>query len=104
MLTYEHADEIRLVPAGLDGYRKFLREQDVDYVGTRLHGGIFAMQQGKRAVILKVDHRADDFAKFGVIQIDQFDLSAVEERIYSEFTTEIKVDYRKITDWISQFR
>ncbi len=104
MLTYEHADEIRLVPAGLDGYRKFLREQDVDYVGTRLHGGIFAMQQGKRAVILKVDHRADDFAKFGITQVDQFDLKAVEERIHSEFKTQVTVDYGKIADWLGQFR
>ncbi len=104
MLGYEHSGDVRLIPAGLEGCRKFYRENEADYVGTRLHGGIFAMQQGKRAIILKVDHRADDFAKFGVIQIDQFDLSAVEERIYSEFTTEIKVDYRKITDWISQFR
>lgn len=39
------------------------RADDVLYVGTRLHGGVFAMQHGVKALILSVDHRATEIAK-----------------------------------------
>jgi len=39
---------IRIVSPDVNEYSRFLNQNDVDYVGTRLHGGLFAMQHKKR--------------------------------------------------------
>jgi polysaccharide pyruvyl transferase WcaK-like protein len=44
-------------------YTHFLRHEDVDVVGTRLHGGIRALQEKKRALILAVDNRAAEISR-----------------------------------------
>src|SRR5262249_10864437 len=56
-------DDIRLVPPTLKGYDRFLDENDVDFIGTRLHSGIRALQRGKRALVLAIDNRAAEIAK-----------------------------------------
>jgi polysaccharide pyruvyl transferase WcaK-like protein len=47
-----------VLPNTLDGYTAFLIQRRPTYVGTRLHGGIRALQLGLPAVILAVDDRA----------------------------------------------
>lgn len=49
----------------LKGYTDFLADNadNLEYVGTRLHGGIRALQNNVRTIILAVDHRAIDMAK-----------------------------------------
>ena len=40
-----------------------LEAQEFDYVGSRLHGGVLALQQGMRAHIIAVDNRAIEIGK-----------------------------------------
>ena len=35
-----------------------IQDTECDYIGTRLHGGIRALQHGRRSLILSVDNRA----------------------------------------------
>ena len=53
-------NEVRIVPSSLEAYDELLRHPGVslDYVGTRLHGGIRALQHKHLAFIIGVDHRA----------------------------------------------
>ena len=44
----------------LDSFDSLLSSQEYDYFGTRLHGGIRALQHGVRAVIVPVDNRSRD--------------------------------------------
>ena len=46
----------------LDAYNQFLDEIDCNFVCTRLHAGIKAMQKMKRSIIISVDNRARDMA------------------------------------------
>lgn len=51
---------ITLIGPSLKQYDSFLETHDCDYVGTRLHAGIRAIQHKHRSVILSVDNRAKD--------------------------------------------
>src|SRR5207248_5557161 len=64
-LTY--AREIGLagfvqIDRDVGGYHRVL-DEGVDFVGARLHGGIRALQRGRRALILPVDNRATEISK-----------------------------------------
>lgn len=51
-------DGINLVPPNLSAFDRLLLEGDIDYIGNRLHGGIYALQHRCRAVIIGIDYRA----------------------------------------------
>ena len=89
----------------LEAFRGFLRGGRTDYVGTRLHGGIFAMQNGCRSLIISIDHRAEGFRETNHIpSLRRRDVeSELEGRINSEFATEIQIDSRAVAGFKSQF-
>ncbi len=53
---------VDVVAPTLTALRDALLTDGADYVGTRLHGGIRAIQLGARCTIVAVDHRALDLA------------------------------------------
>jgi polysaccharide pyruvyl transferase WcaK-like protein len=96
---------IRIVPANLEKYREVLKG-DIDYVGNRLHGGIFALQNRKRTIILAIDHRARNMQQsYSIPSIarDTIDTD-LDKLINSDFATSISgIDRGKINLWKSQF-
>ena len=101
--SYENCDKIKYIDPELNEYRKFILENDVDYVGTRLHGGVFAMQNKKRAINLSVAHRAEEFDRYHINVLPQDDIQAIDEKINSDFATAVTVDYKIVNEWLSQF-
>ena len=53
---------VSVLAPSLQAFEKFLQERHTDYVGTRLHGGIFALQHQRRALIIGIDNRAREIA------------------------------------------
>lgn len=90
----------------LNEYRRVLREEQVDYVGTRLHGGVFALQNKVRAIVICIDKRARSFHDFNNLPIImREDVPAgLEDMINSEFRTEIRNDREAIETFLGQFR
>ena len=56
------ADGVEVVTPSLAGFQEVL-DSGADYVGNRLHGGIFALQRGRRAIIVAIDYRAREMGK-----------------------------------------
>lgn len=54
---------IEFVPPTIEAYNSILESPDIEYVGTRLHAGIRALQKGVRTLILAVDNRAYEIGK-----------------------------------------
>src|SRR6218665_882732 len=54
---------IQFLSPSLKAYTRFLSENHTDYIGSRLHGGMRAIQLGKRALILAVDNRATEISR-----------------------------------------
>ena len=104
--TITDLDRITIIGSSLDQYRQFLLETDsLDYVGTRLHAGLFAMQKKKRSIILSVDNRTEDMKEtYNLVVVDRADLSGLDSLINSSFSTNINIKEENIREWKSQFK
>lgn len=96
---------IKVLPPSKDAYHQLLCEDDLDYVGTRLHGGIYAMRHKKRAIIIAIDERAREINKANNLNcIEQKQIAThLEPMIQSEFETKIVMPFDQIEKWRSQF-
>ena len=101
----QNTDQIKIVPPSIEAYDALLRQDDLDYVGTRLHGGIYAMRHKKRAIIIAIDERAREINKAN--NLNCIELSEVpaklEKMVQSEFATEVKMPFDEIERWKRQF-
>ena len=82
-----------------------LASGDIDYVGTRLHGGIEALNHGRRSLVLAVDNRATEIGKDTNLPVmdRKSAVELIEERINSSWATEIVLPNDNISLWKSQF-
>ena len=90
----------------LKAYRDVLKQGDVDYIGTRLHGGVFALQNGVRSLVISIDHRADGFHKSNNLPIlKRANITdGLEEIINNDLRTEIYLDQKSIARFKDQFK
>ncbi|MBW2738466.1 MAG: polysaccharide pyruvyl transferase family protein [Deltaproteobacteria bacterium] len=99
-------DDIIKVSASLNAYDKLLQDTSIslDYVGTRLHAGIRALQKYRRTIIIAIDNRAMEKSKdFNLLIVHRNDQKLLEKTIESPFTTEIRLPLKNITKWKNQF-
>jgi polysaccharide pyruvyl transferase WcaK-like protein len=83
---------------------EILSSRKVDYVGTRLHAGVRALQHQRRTLILSVDNRATEIAKdTNLPVIERDDINAIASQINSADRTNIKIPVENIKRWKSQF-
>jgi polysaccharide pyruvyl transferase WcaK-like protein len=95
---------LELVNPNLEDYDTLLETQDIDYVGTRLHAGIRALQKKRRTIILAVDHRALEKKKdFNLTVLDRNDIHLLEGMIDDSFKTDIQLPLDNIQTWKNQF-
>jgi polysaccharide pyruvyl transferase WcaK-like protein len=88
----------------LDGYNRLLAAGDVDVIGTRLHGGVRALQYGRRALILTVDNRAAELAKkTNIPVVDRRDMGTIKSWIGSSPAVSISLPWDAINAWKGQF-
>ena len=101
----KNTENVIIVNPTLQSYKETLQKGNIDYVGTRLHAGIYAMQQKVRSIILAIDNRARDMAEtYNINTIDKNEIDKLEQKINSEFSTNINIDHEKIEKWKEQFR
>jgi polysaccharide pyruvyl transferase WcaK-like protein len=80
-------------------------EEDLDYVGNRLHAGIRAMQKGRRTVIVEIDNRARAMSEdFDVPTVARQDMEKLAAMIAGPFETHIKLPTQAIERWRDQLR
>ena len=103
-LGYE--DRLELVPGTLADYDAVLAQDDLDYVGTRLHAGIRALGKGRRSLIISIDNRAECIsADTGLPTIRREDVPfALRKRLEEKFEVTIDLPRENIEKWKGQFR
>lgn len=97
---------IVIIPPSIESYANLLSEKKIDYVGTRLHGGVYAMRHGKRAIIIAIDERAREINKRNNLNcLEKEDVpEKLEAMIQSSFATKIMMPFDKIAQWKAQFK
>ena len=97
-------DDIAIAATTTDTYTRFLRNEDVDFIGTRLHGGIRAMQCGRRALIVAIDNRATEISRdTGLPGVARGDLDGIERWIEGGAATTLRLPQDAIDQWKAQF-
>lgn len=101
-----YADRVTLIPGTLSDYDAVLAQEDLDYVGTRLHAGIRALRKGRRSLIVSVDNRAECIgADTGLPTIRREDIPfALKDRLETEYETKINLPWENIRKWKEQFK
>lgn len=99
------SDSVEIISPTLEAFDNLLNsEMDLDYVGTRLHAGIRAMQKKRRSIIIGVDNRAIEKEKdFNIKVINRNNIELLNRTINEEFETLINLDFEKINIWRKQF-
>jgi polysaccharide pyruvyl transferase WcaK-like protein len=104
LLQLSDATDIELISPNLKAYHRILSQGNTDYVGTRLHAGIFAMRNFVRSIILIVDNRARDMKKdSNLIAIERDDIEKLDSLINSTIKTNIYLNKDSIDEFKSQF-
>ncbi len=103
--SFNGIENIKIVNPTLEAYKDLLEKGDIDYVGTRLHAGIYAMKHKVRSIILAIDNRARDMSEtYNINTIDKKNVEEVEVKINSEFETNININKENIKKWKEQFK
>lgn len=97
-------DRIKIINTSLNAFKSILEKKDIEYVGTRLHGGILSLQKQRRSIIIAIDNRANEIEKdTGLITVKRDEIENLEKLINSRITTNIKLPYENINKWKKQF-
>ncbi|MGM9885644.1 MAG: polysaccharide pyruvyl transferase family protein [Lactococcus sp.] len=96
---------IKKIPGSLQKYDEYLEDPDFEFVGTRLHAGIRAMQKGRRAVIIGVDNRSIEMKRdWDLPVLERENIAQLSEYINHDFETKINLDFDLIEKWKAQFK
>lgn len=103
-LGYE--EKLELVAGTLESYDALLAQEELDYVGTRLHAGIRALRRGHRSLIVSIDNRAECISRdTGLPILPRADVAAeLKSRIHGQIETKIDLPWENIQKWKSQFQ
>ncbi|MCI8702231.1 MAG: polysaccharide pyruvyl transferase family protein [Turicibacter sp.] len=99
------SDKFIFISPHLEDYDELLESNiELDFIGTRLHAGIRALQKGRRSIIISIDNRAREMGKdYSLPVLEREDISQLEQLIYSDFKTNIQINEKNINIWKQQF-
>lgn len=99
-------NKIKILAPSLESFNEILTKGDIDYIGTRLHGGVRALQNKVRTMIIAVDNRAIEKKKdFNIPVILRSEINRIEEQFINiDFETKINIPEENIKRWKEQFR
>jgi len=100
-----NVDGIQVVGPNLRSYDQFLANEEVDYVGSRLHGGIRALQFKKRSLVIGIDHRSTEIASdTGLPVLRRTELKELEAWVIGSVPTTINLPTVNISNWKANLR
>lgn len=97
---------IKVLPPSMEAYDALLSGlTDLDYVGTRLHAGIRAIQHKRRSVVIAVDNRALEINKdTNLTVLKRHEADQLTALIEGNIRTDILLRENDIQRWKAQFK
>lgn len=98
-------NNIELIPPTIEAFDEMLNKSNVDYIGTRLHAGVRALQKNVRTLILAVDNRAIEIGKdVNLNVIKREDVNDCISFIENDYVTDIKLPQDNIDNWLKSIK
>jgi hypothetical protein len=99
-----YSKKLILLPPTMEGFDFILNEGNVDYIGTRLHGGIRALQKKIRSLIIGIDNRAEEKkVNFNLPVLSRKNIKELPLQINSDIDISINLPLENISKWKAQF-
>ena len=103
--SLDKISNITIIDPSLQKFEEFLNNNECDYIGTRLHGGIKAMQCKKRSIIIAIDNRARNMGRdYNLNIIERNDLNNLNVLINSNIISNVSLNFSAIKKWKEQFK
>lgn len=101
----DFGSSVKILEHSLEALKTFLSSTlSLDYIGTRLHGGIYCLCASRRSLIIEIDNRSKELSKdTNLPTVERSDLEYIEHWIESNFEFKITLDLDAIKLWKSQF-
>jgi polysaccharide pyruvyl transferase WcaK-like protein len=100
----DKAERVSILGMDLQSFNNTLLRQDIDYIGTRLHAGVRALQHKQRAMIISVDNRAEEMGKdFNLPVIARDQIASSLDRLADFNFSDIRLPNENIANWKRQF-
>ncbi len=101
---FNNIENIKIINPTVEAYRDLLKRDNLDYIGTRLHAGVYAMRNKKRAIIIAIDERAREINMCNNLNcIEKENIDELNNIIDRDIITDIKMPFDKIEIWKKQF-
>lgn len=101
----EYYPRMHILKSSLRAYDEIFDRTDIEYVGTRLHSGIRALQNKSRAHIVAIDNRATEIAKdINLPVIKRREIEKLSAAIVSPYHLSLHIHWDEIDQWRSQFK
>lgn len=106
LLNDSEIRRVHLIGPSLDAYDRCLRSDgSLDYVGTRLHAGIRALQMKRRCLIIGVDNRAMEMQRdFNLPVLARDRMDELGEVLQGSIAARPRIPFDTIAAWCDQFR
>ncbi|WP_294358068.1 polysaccharide pyruvyl transferase family protein [uncultured Clostridium sp.] len=103
---YKNFEQLIFIDNNLASYDNILKsEKSLDYVGTRLHAGIRALNNKRRSLIIAIDNRAIEISRdtaLPIIMRNEIE-EKLEQLIHNKIYTKINLPLDAINKWKHQF-
>ncbi|MTK13124.1 MAG: polysaccharide pyruvyl transferase family protein [Clostridiaceae bacterium] len=93
-----------IIDSNLKAYDKVLLNEEVDYIGTRLHAGIRALQKGVRAFFIAIDNRTIEMGNdIELTYVKRDKINDLQKLIANKYNGKLGINYKAINEWKAQF-
>ena len=100
-----YLEQLQFVNPQIPAYNTILESGEVDYIGTRLHAGIRALQKSVRSFIIGIDNRAKEMARdFGLPVLDESRITELDAWINAPYNIKLNIPFENIESWKQQFK
>jgi hypothetical protein len=98
------AENVKIIPPRVSEFDRALENESIDYIGTRLHGGIRALQKKKRTIVIAIDNRGMEMGRdFNLPFIRVDEIPDMQKKLIEPYQTRFNIPRENIQKWKSQF-
>lgn len=104
--SLDKENDVSVIPPNLGAFDRLLEsEESIDFVGTRLHAGVRALQKKRRTIVLGIDNRAYEKSKDFNLQVcPRGNVNELRTLISSNFSTRVNIPIENINNWKKEFQ
>lgn len=95
----------KIINPNLRAYDYVLKNENIDYIGTRLHAGIRALQNNVRAYFIAIDNRTIEIGNdIKIPYLKRKNILELYDIIDLKYNSNFNINYKAIERWKNQFK